>query len=537
MTDEIKYDIFISHSSKDKWFSDRLYKLLDKAGFSIWYDYMSLIPNKERKLDDEIRTHLYECRNMIVVLSKNSIESEWVKLEAEIGKDKNNNIANIIWVKIDDCDLSKHHIFNSNEIKYIDCKEWMGNATNIKEENAINIKDEKEWDPYNFFMILAAIYRSTEKVRKQIDIYTSFPWSSGSLMLKNIFPKLKTTQYRFIGDANDHASYDNDGRIKKIMSTCGGFVGILPYRDDPKNNHTSHYILDEISQAKEIGLQGVLFADSRVDCNTIKEKTELKILSLDTNYNEIENHLDDLKKIVEKQKPSKSHVFFATNLNLQKGNINDMVTKLASIVTATPCITGDNIANTRVQEQIADNISKSYVMIADITGDNQCKECEKGAECLKCKKGKSLSFRLNTCIEAGIARGAKVDLYLISQGNRQSPPFMFSDINVRYYNCDCELLAIIHQILRTHRRSVLNFDEICKIVSQTELEKVQIAIKDNEKAMEEEKSKSADYSNDDEKEKGETKIQELEEKIEQLTDYQKKLQKEFGINLSNSNDK
>ncbi len=534
MEEEIKYDIFISHSSKDKWFSDRLYKLLDKAGFSIWYDYMSLIPNKGCNSHDDIMNHINECRNMIVVLSKNSIKSEWVIDEAKEAKIKD-KIANIIWVKIDNCDseLSEHPHFNSKEIKYIPCEDWMGNADNKK--------DEKEWDPYILFMILASIYRSTEKVSKKIDIYTSFPWSSGSLTLKKIFPKLNATQYRFIGDSNDHASYDKDGRIKKIMSTCGGFVGILPYREDPNHpeyNNTSRYILDEINKAKEMGLKGILFSEEGVDYKKIQDKTQYTTLPLDKNYNEIE---DEFKKIVEKQKPQKPHIFFATNLNTEKGDINNFVTKLASFVTATPCITGDNIANTRVQEQIADSICQSYVMIADITGDSQCKSCEKGEECFKCKKGKSLSFRLNTCIEAGIARGAKVDLYLIAQGNRQSPPFMFSDINVRYYNSDCELLAIIHEILRTHRRSVLNLDEICsKIVPQKELEKVQKAIKDNEKAKEEEKSKLSDHfmqNNNDEIEKCKTKINELEEKNKQLTEHQKRLQKEFGTILYNSNEK
>ena len=148
--------------------------------------------------------------------------------------------------------------------------------------------------------------------------------------------------------------------------------------------------------------------------------------------------------------PKNPHVFFATNLDKQRKTINGFIRNLSGYVTSTRCILGEDIDNTNLQQQIINRIKNAYVMIADITGDSQCYECEKpGTE------SKDKIYRFNTCIEAGIARGADTDLFIIAKEPRKSPPFMFRDINVRYYNDDCELLAIIHKVLRGYRRTIL----------------------------------------------------------------------------------
>ena len=90
-------------------------------------------------------------------------------------------------------------------------------------------------------------------------------------------------------------------------------------------------------------------------------------------------------------------------------------------------------------------------MIADITGDEQCAKCD----IQEGKINKDKTYRFNTCIEAGIARGANTDLFIIAKEPRKTPPFMFRDIEVRHYADDCTLLAIVHKILRGYRRSVL----------------------------------------------------------------------------------
>jgi hypothetical protein len=74
-------------------------------------------------------------------------------------------------------------------------------------------------------------------------------------------------------------------------------------------------------------------------------------------------------------------------------------------------------------------------MIADITEDN-----------------------LNTCVEAGIAKGTETKLNLIAKEPRKRPPFMFRDLKVFHYADDMELLAVVHRILHPYRRRILNYE-------------------------------------------------------------------------------
>ena len=95
--------VFISHSSKDKRFVRKLKECLSENGIDNWLDEDqldfgdSLITKLENALDDS--THL------IIVLSPNSVESEWVKYELKkaIENNKTGLINKIIPIKYRHC--------------------------------------------------------------------------------------------------------------------------------------------------------------------------------------------------------------------------------------------------------------------------------------------------------------------------------------------------------------------------------------------------------------------------------------------------
>lgn len=415
------YDIFLSHSSLDIDFTNKLHNLLEQAGFNVWYDEKRLTSNTH--LLSDLPKYIGNSESFIVVLSKNSCYSTWVQDEYGYARElqKNKELKAIIPIVIDDCDLPGFF----NNYKWIDCKQGL--------------------TPYAFFGILAALYGSSENMREEKDVYVSYSWRKEEQNMVNaVFHQLKRKQFRLIGDAGNQTVYDEDDRIRRIMNTCGAYVGILPYRGE---SNTSRYIIDEINKAQECGLPGVLFADARVE--NLDEFTYplLKIENLD-NIDEtlILNHVNKLTV----KRPRTPHVFFATNLYRRRLSINECIRNLSGVVTATRCILGEDINKGSLQQQIIDRIKSAYVMIADITGDEQCIKCEAEG-----KVGKDKIYRFNTCIEAGIARGANTDLFIITKEPRQAPPFMFRDIEVRHYADDCSLLAIVHKILRGYRRSVL----------------------------------------------------------------------------------
>lgn len=412
-----KYDIFISHSSKDKAFTNKLNMLLEKAGFTIWYDENTLLPST--LINRDLSTYIKQCESVLVILSKASSCSQWVADESSTARNEGKKIIPIV---IEECELPG---FYSN-YKWIDCK------TGIT--------------PYSFFMILSAIYGSAENMREEKDVYISYSWRKTEQNLVHaVFNRLHRKQYRLIGDASSQTSYDDDNRIRKIMNTCGAFVGILPHRG---NGSTSRYILDEVKKAEQCGLKGIIIADSKVE--DIEESTSFPILKVDNIDNINEEELKEFVNILSVSKPKTPHVFFATNLDKGRNEVNTLIRNISGCVTATRCILGEDIDHGNLQQQIIERIRTAYVMVADITGEQRCLECNANENASKDK-----AYRFNTCIEAGIARGAGTDLFLVAKQPRQAPPFMFRDINVRYYNDDCELLAIIHKILRPYRRSVL----------------------------------------------------------------------------------
>lgn len=415
------YDIFLSHSSMDIDFTTELHGLLEQAGFNVWYDEKKLTSNTH--LLSDLPKYISNSESFIVILSKNSCSSMWVQDEYGYAREQLNKkeLKAIIPIVIDECDIPGFY----NNYKWIDCREGLS--------------------PMAFFGVLSGLYGSSENMREEKDVYVSYSWRNEDQAIVNaVFRQLKRKQYRVIGDASNNSVYDEDDRIRRIMNTCGAYVGILPYRGE---SNTSRYIIDEISKAQECRLPGILFADSRVEDLDDLAYPLLKIdLLKDIDETILLNHINQLKV----DRPKTPHVFFATNLDKKRQIINEYIRNLSGVVTATRCILGEDINKGGLQQQIIDRIRSAYVMIADITGDELCIKCE-----IENKKSKDKEYRFNTCIEAGIARGANTDLFIVAKEPRKAPPFMFRDIEVRHYANDCSLLAIVHKILREYRRSVL----------------------------------------------------------------------------------
>lgn len=190
--------------------------------------------------------------------------------------------------------------------------------------------------------------------------------------------------------------------------------------------------IDEIKKAEKCGLPGLVFADSRVE--DLEEFTNYPIIRIDISSSNLEDIVKEGVSSLSPTRPITPHIFFATELEKNRNELNRLIRNISGITVALPCLLGEEVNNGNLQQQIVDRIRKSYVMIADISNHNG---------------------RFNTCIEAGIARGADRELYLVAQGERHAPPFMFRDMNVRYYDDNIELLSIVHKILRPYRRQIL----------------------------------------------------------------------------------
>ena len=87
--------IFISHSSADKAFTDKLYDTLLADGYWVWMD-KSLLPAE--KWEPQIDEQLRKSKIFLVLFSSTSVKSDWVKHEGSMAFALNQQI---IPVKID----------------------------------------------------------------------------------------------------------------------------------------------------------------------------------------------------------------------------------------------------------------------------------------------------------------------------------------------------------------------------------------------------------------------------------------------------
>jgi hypothetical protein len=80
MPDDFKYDIFLSHSSKDKEVVRAVAERLRGDGLRIWFDDWALKPGDN--VTKKIEEGLEESRVLVLFMSANAFGSDWAQLES-----------------------------------------------------------------------------------------------------------------------------------------------------------------------------------------------------------------------------------------------------------------------------------------------------------------------------------------------------------------------------------------------------------------------------------------------------------------------
>jgi hypothetical protein len=73
------YSCFMSYSTKDQEFADRLYADLQNKGVRCWFAPHDLLPGQ--KLHEQIDVAIRSYERLLLILSSHSMNSEWVKTE------------------------------------------------------------------------------------------------------------------------------------------------------------------------------------------------------------------------------------------------------------------------------------------------------------------------------------------------------------------------------------------------------------------------------------------------------------------------
>ncbi len=100
-------EVFLSHSSKDRRFVQRLAAVLRRHGVPVWFSQTSI--QGAQQWHDEIGVALRRCDWFLLVLSPDAVCSKWVKrelLEALRQDRYEGRIAPVIWRNCEHDDLS-----------------------------------------------------------------------------------------------------------------------------------------------------------------------------------------------------------------------------------------------------------------------------------------------------------------------------------------------------------------------------------------------------------------------------------------------
>lgn len=129
----------MSHSSKDKTFARRLGNDLRQYGAKVWIDEAEIKVGDS--LIEKISEGLSETEYLIVLLSKESCKSEWVKREVNIAITKEIHGKKVVVLPclIEECEIplfliDKKYADFTNSSKYVDSRGELVKAINLKEK-------------------------------------------------------------------------------------------------------------------------------------------------------------------------------------------------------------------------------------------------------------------------------------------------------------------------------------------------------------------------------------------------------------------
>lgn len=122
MNQEFKYDVFLSHSSKDRTAVKELARRLNKDGLRVWFDEWTLSRHDRKgSREAKINEGLEKSRTLVLVMSKNAFAIERVKLETytAIFRDIGNQQRRFIPLRLDRTEIP----VTLEKFAYIDWRE------------------------------------------------------------------------------------------------------------------------------------------------------------------------------------------------------------------------------------------------------------------------------------------------------------------------------------------------------------------------------------------------------------------------------
>jgi hypothetical protein len=436
------YDCFLSYASEDGPIATRVFDFLTGSGMKVFFDRKRFAAGQP--VVEELAQAMAQSKSCLVLLSPRSIQKNYVRHEITCAGRQAVDFSEafrLVGARLESFDPSKSVEFFGN----FSWLELPGGDLSIPAAR----------------MALLSIRRSETLPKEgQPQIYVSCSWRDHEKHPREWILKRFAEKGAFlIGDCRDQAAYREEGlkRIRRIMSSCSGFLGIYPLRTDPTKTPDENYkyFPDELALAQELGLSVKGYCvDPAVLPRTLAGKWTVipppKLtpeLDPDKVDQEIADFVDDVRK-------STPHAFLATD-HKRSLHRNEAARDIIEHLMGMRCTLGKEVSGGDLRRKLIEEIRAANIVIADVA-------------CAMTKNGDGLEVNINTCIEAGIAMAANKPLFITSLDptlagakvrKTEAIPFFFRDHAIEWYSDDLSFLAKVHRIAMERRRRILN-DEI-----------------------------------------------------------------------------
>jgi hypothetical protein len=289
-----------------------------------------------------------------------------------------------------------------------------------------------ELDVQTAFALLEALYpavgaRSAAEPALY-DVYLTRSWLDDtveSAAARQVCQRATVAGFRLIGDTED-PDFDPVVRIPEIMAGCGGFIAVLPYRENPLK--TSEWMLQEMRLARAAGLPALVVRDPRVELppELTAGSDQIAVLNSSTDPGWTEQL--DAALIALRQRwrdpENPADVLYLTN---QPADV-PMVRSLADRITGMALTT----AETATGQTLMDIVRTADIVVCDASG------------------ARPVEWMILGC---AAALNRKVELLADADWSGESA---FPGIPVNWYSSKLEWLGRLCQALWRHRRRIVN---------------------------------------------------------------------------------
>lgn len=105
MSSTLPHEVFLSHSNQDRAFVDGLANMLRRHSIPVWYSQTDI--RGAQQWHDEIGAALQRCDWFLLVLSPQSLVSDWVKSELMYAFRHNRFRERVVQVLYEECDSER----------------------------------------------------------------------------------------------------------------------------------------------------------------------------------------------------------------------------------------------------------------------------------------------------------------------------------------------------------------------------------------------------------------------------------------------